>query len=157
VTGKTVDFKGSIESVGRQQNDYIFLTIVENPLKVVFVVLKNSKNVALDNHVVNNIFNWYGYNWKDFSIFKKHQLAEFLYLCYGFIYILIFLYSLCVVSVLYEEREWALIGMIGYFFVFWIIPGLIIGTGGSRLRIDYEIFFLILIIGYNSKQVKCGI
>ena len=135
--------------------------VLAHPIATSEMLLKNSINVFLDNHVVNNLGNYFGYHWKIYEgttptftstySFKKSTLC--LYLTYFWMPVYLLAWSMlayfCYKQFTVGQIEYVVL-VFTLLFIF-IFPAIIIGDGGSRLRLPFEPFLIIIAI-YQANQ-----
>ena len=136
--------------------------ICKHPLLTAKMLQKNTINVFLDNHMVNNMGNYFGYNWKTTGSaqstfgsaypYKKSTLCYYLtYAMMGLYFVLwLLLFYFCYVA--FITRQYHYLYLIGSLLFVFIFPAVIIGDGGSRLRLPFEPF-LVLFSVYQGQQI----
>jgi hypothetical protein len=55
---------------------------------------------------------------------------------------------------MWRDKEWGYLLMLGTLFCMCIVPGLLIGTGGSRLRLPFELLCIIFLIRPTKKNCR---
>jgi hypothetical protein len=139
---------------GTDAGGYLINTILTHPIKSAVVLVKNSKNVFLDSHPVTNISNHYGYHWKDFKDLKGQMVITAIYVAYMMLYAGFWVLMLVISYRMWRDKEWGYLLMLGTLFCMCIVPGLLIGTGGSRLRLPFELLCIIFLIRPTKKNCR---
>ena len=136
--------------------------VLRHPWFTAQMLEKNTINIFLDNHMVNNLANYFGYNWKSLANsnspfvstypYKKSLLCLYLtYAMMGLYFVMwVLLLGFCYSAIVKGQYEYlCLIGMLLFIFIF---PAVIIGDGGSRLRLPFEPF-LVLFALYQAHKI----
>jgi hypothetical protein len=119
------------------------------PAATVKVLLSNTINILLDNHLLNNTANFFGYNWKDYSYGADNKKYKISYVCYYgtyifmIIYLIIWIFFIKRLISLIKQKEYWVLGILIFLFISFILPAIIVGNGGSRLRITFDCFLMI--------------
>jgi hypothetical protein len=139
------------------QKAIMFRTIARYPASTFGVFLKNTNNVFLSNNIVSGVANYFGYEWKKFKgSCYPYKISTFLMwanyflmLLYALLWVLFFMNMLF----LLKKKDYETFIVVILLFIMFIIPGLLIGDGGSRFRLTFEhiLFIYGLSVIFNAK------
>lgn len=140
-----------ISEVTRLRKEAGFRILLQHPLQSAKVLSLSTMSTLLDNHLVNTIFNYFGYSWKPYfySEVNKYKSSAFCYYATYLlmaVYVLIWLIFLKGIFRLLAEKHYYMLVFAAYLFVMFIIPAIITGDGGSRFRLTFDWFLHILVI-----------
>jgi hypothetical protein len=137
----------SITAKTQMRKQTLMQSIVRYPGSTIKILLKNTLNVFLSNHLVSGIANYYDFEWKKFSnTCHAYRLSPvlaaltyFLMLCYALLWLLFAAKTMA----LLQTRDFETLLLLGLLMVMLILPAVLTGDGGSRFRLPFEHFLVI--------------
>jgi hypothetical protein len=128
-------------------------TILKYPLATCRVLIANSVNVFLDNHLLNNAANYFGYNWKPTAYVENSDVKykQSLFCYYGtYLFMVVYLVLWASLSVFllksFRNKEYEYLYFVSFLMILFIVPGVLTGNCGSRFRLPFEPFLTVFAV-----------
>ncbi len=126
----------------RMRKKIMFETVMQYPISTLQVLAVNSINLFLSNNLISTISNYFGYEWKRFQSscysFRISGLLSVLNYLLMLAYALLWFLFLVKFLALMKAQDYETTAILVILFGMFIIPALLTGDGGSRLRLPFE-------------------
>jgi hypothetical protein len=143
---KEISLAQNIVVVTKLRKKIMLQTIIQHPVSFVRVLCWNSINILFSNNLISNVGRFFGVEWKkfknscnDFKIYQSLYVLNAIFaLCYLVLWGLFFWNLL-----LSFHNDFETVLLLGVLLLMFIVPAILTGDGGSRLRIPFEHFLFI--------------
>jgi len=151
-----IDAVSDVSTQTNMQKEVMFRTVRQYPFSTLKVLFTNASNIVFTNNLVSNISNFFGYEWKTFKnscyAYKKSvALSVANYLLMAFYFILWMMFGLECIHLL-QQKNFAVLLLIALLFGMFMVPGILVGDGGSRFRLPFEHVLTIFGFSYFNRQ-----